>query len=131
MSVWATWPARTGVSLCRALHPVIVAIIFVKAVGFEALAGVLALTVASVGFIGKLFTESIEEISLKQVEAVRASGASFANVILFGVLPQVFARFIGFAPYQFDSNLRTPTMVGTVVAAGLAGTPSSAFPPFD
>src|SRR3546814_13147263 len=92
MSVWATWPARTGVSLCRALHPVIVAIIFVKAVGFGALAGVLALTVASIGFIGKLFTESIEEISLKQVAAVRATGASFAKVIIFAVLPQEIGR---------------------------------------
>src|SRR3546814_2577452 len=119
MSVWATWPARTGVSLCRALHPVIVAIIFVKAVGFEALAGVLALTVASIGFIGKLFTESIEEISLKQVEAVRATGASFANVIIFAVLPQVFARFVGFSTYQMDSNLRNSTMVGIVGAGGI------------
>ncbi|KAG0773432.1 hypothetical protein G6F21_014348 [Rhizopus arrhizus] len=76
MPAWVSWPARSLVALCRALHPVIVAILFVKAVGFGALAGILALTVASIGFIGKLFTEAIEEISLKQVEAVRASGAS-------------------------------------------------------
>ncbi len=131
MPLWATWPARTIVSLCRALHPVIVAIIFVKAVGFGALAGVLALSVASVGFIGKLFTEAIEEISLKQVEAVRASGASFANVILFAVLPQVFARFVGFATYQLDSNLRNSTMVGIVGAGGIGGTLFSAFQRFD
>ncbi|AEC22167.1 binding-protein-dependent transport systems inner membrane component [Pusillimonas sp. T7-7] len=131
MPVWATWPARTVVSLCRALHPVIVAIIFVKAVGFGALAGVLALTVASIGFIGKLFTESIEEISLKQVEAVRATGASFANVIIFAVLPQVFARFVGFSTYQMDSNLRNSTMVGIVGAGGIGGTLFSAFQRFD
>ncbi|WP_409079827.1 phosphonate ABC transporter, permease protein PhnE [Pusillimonas sp. SM2304] len=131
MPVWATWPARTIVSLCRALHPVIVAIIFVKAVGFGALAGVLALTVASIGFIGKLFTESIEEISLKQVEAVRATGASFANVIIFAVLPQVFARFVGFSTYQMDSNLRNSTMVGIVGAGGIGGTLFSAFQRFD
>ncbi|MBB5215994.1 phosphonate transport system permease protein [Parapusillimonas granuli] len=131
MPVWATWPARTVISLCRALHPVIVAIIFVKAVGFGALAGVLALTVASIGFIGKLFTESIEEISLKQVEAVRATGASFANVIIFAVLPQVFARFVGFSTYQLDSNLRNSTMVGIVGAGGIGGTLFSAFQRFD
>jgi phosphonate transport system permease protein len=131
MPVWATWPARTFVSLCRALHPVIVAIIFVKAVGFGALAGVLALTVASIGFIGKLFTESIEEISLKQVEAVRATGASFANVIIFAVMPQVFARFVGFSTYQLDSNLRNSTMVGIVGAGGIGGTLFSAFQRFD
>lgn len=131
MPSWATWPARAIVSLCRALHPVIVAILFVKAVGFGALAGVLALTVASIGFIGKLFTESIEEISLKQVEAVRATGASFANVILFGVLPQVFPRFVGFCTYQLDSNLRNSTMVGIVGAGGIGGTLFSAFQRFD
>src|SRR5690606_16947855 len=92
---------------------------------------VLALTVASIGFIGKLFTEAIEEISLKQVEAVRATGASFANVIIFAVMPQVFARFVGFATYQLDSNLRNSTMVGIVGAGGIGGTLFSAFQRFD
>lgn len=131
MPTWVSWPARTVVAVCRALHPVIVAILFVKAVGFGALAGILALTVASIGFIGKLFTEAIEEISLKQVEAVRATGANFACLIIFSVLPQVFARFIGFCTYQFDSNLRNSTMVGIVGAGGIGGTLFSAFQRFD
>src|SRR5207302_7184237 len=68
MPTWVTWCARTLVMLCRSLHPVIVGILFVKAVGFGALAGILALMVATIGFIGKLFAEAIEEISPKQVE---------------------------------------------------------------
>lgn len=131
MPSWITWPTRAFISMCRALHPVIVSILFVKAVGFGALAGILALTVASVGFIGKLFTESIEEISLKQVEAIRSTGASFANVMIFAVIPQVFGRFIGFCTYQFDSNLRNSTMVGIVGAGGIGGTLFSAFQRFD
>ena len=131
MPAWVTLPVRLLVSLCRALHPVIVAILFVKAVGFGALAGILALAVASVGFVGKLFTEAIEEISMKQVEAVRASGASFMNVIAFGVVPQVLGRFVGFATYQLDSNLRNSTMVGIVGAGGIGGTLFSAFQRFD
>jgi phosphonate transport system permease protein len=131
MPVWATWPARAIIAAARSFHPVIVAIIFVKAVGFGALAGIGALVVASIGFIGKLFAEAIEEISLKQVEAVRATGASFMNVIFFGVLPQVFGRFIGFATYQLDSNLRNSTMVGIVGAGGIGGTLFSAFQRFD
>lgn len=126
-----TWVARGVVAACRSLHPVIVAIFFVKAVGFGAMAGILALMVASIGFIGKLFAEAIEEISAKQVEAVRATGASFANVILFGVLPQVLARFVGFATYQLDSNLRNSTMVGIVGAGGIGGALFSAFQRFD
>lgn len=131
MPVWATWPSRALIALCRTFHPVIVAIVFVKAVGFGALAGILALMVASIGFIGKLFAEAIEEISLKQVEAVRATGAPFMSVITYGVMPQVFGRFVGFATYQLDSNLRNSTMVGIVGAGGIGGTLFSAFQRFD
>jgi len=131
MPAWATWIARGTVAVCRSLHPVIVAILFVKAVGFGALAGVLALVVASIGFIGKLFAEAIEEISAKQVEAIRATGASFGNVIAFGVLPQVLPRFVGFCTYQLDSNLRNSTMVGIVGAGGIGGALFSAFQRFD
>ncbi len=131
MPAWITWPARGVLVLCRSFHPVIVAIVFVKAVGFGALAGILALTVASLGFLGKLFTEAIEEISLKQVEAIRATGASFMSVVAFGVLPQVFARFVGFASYELDANLRNSTLVGIVGAGGIGGTLFAAFQRFD
>jgi len=131
MPAWATWPARAVMVLCRSFHPVIVAILFVKAVGFGALAGILALTVASVGFLGKLMTEAIEEISLKQVEAVRATGAPFLSVVTYAVAPQVFSRFVGFISYETDANLRNSTMVGIVGAGGIGGTLFAAFQRFD
>ncbi|OXS16629.1 phosphonate ABC transporter, permease protein PhnE [Zobellella denitrificans] len=131
MPTLVTSPARVLIAVCRTFHPVIIAILFVKAVGFGALAGILTLVVASVGFIAKLFAEAIEEISLKQVEAIRATGAGFVSVILFAVLPQVFSRFIGFSTYQLDSNLRNSTMVGLVGAGGLGGTLFAAFQRFD
>lgn len=123
--------ARGLIAACRALHPVISAILFVKAVGFGPLAGILSLIVATVGFIGKLFADAIEEISPKQIEAVRASGASFANVVTFGVVPQVASRFVGFVTYQLDSNLRNSTMVGIVGAGGIGGTLFAAFQRFE
>ena len=131
MPAWLTWPVRLFIALCRSFHQVIIAIVFVKAVGFGALAGILALTVASIGFVAKLFAEAIEEISLKQVEAVRATGAPFMSVVMFGVMPQVLTRFVGFATYQFDSNLRNSTMVGIVGAGGIGGTMFAAFQKFD
>ncbi len=131
MPGWITWPMRLFIALCRSFHQVIIAIVFVKAVGFGALAGILALTVASIGFVAKLFAEAIEEISLKQVEAVRSTGAPFMSVILYGVLPQVLTRFVGFATYQVDSNLRNSTMVGIVGAGGIGGTMFAAFQRFD
>jgi phosphonate transport system permease protein len=131
MPSWVTWPARTFVALCRSFHPVIFAILFVKAVGFGPLAGILTLVFASIGFIGKLFAEAIEEISLKPVEALRAAGAPFLSVIVYAVVPQVLNRFIGFSSYQFDANLRNSTMVGIVGAGGIGGTLFAAFQRFD
>ncbi len=131
MPPWITWPTRAFIALCRSFHPVIFAILFVKAVGFGPLAGILTLIFASIGFIGKLFTEAIEEISLKPVEALRATGAPFMSVITFAVFPQVQNRFIGFSSYQFDANLRNSTMVGIVGAGGIGGTLFAAFQRFD
>jgi phosphonate transport system permease protein len=124
-------PTRAFIALCRSLHYVIVAILFVKALGFGALAGVAALTIASMGFIAKLFAEAIEEISMKPVEAVRAAGAPGASVLLYSVLPQVASRFVGFCLYQLDSNLRNSTLVGIVGAGGIGGTLFAAFKRFD
>jgi len=129
--LWLSGPTRGFIAVCRSLHYVIVAIIFVKALGFGALAGVAALTVASMGFIAKLFAEAIEEISMKQLEAVRASVASAAGVLLYGVVPQVASRFIGFGIYLLDSNLRNSTLVGIVGAGGIGGTLFAAFKRFD
>jgi len=131
MPPWITWPVRALIVLCRSFHPVITAILFVKAIGFGAAAGIAALVVFSVGFIAKLFAEAIEEISLKPLEAIRAAGASFLNLILFGVMPQVFRRFLNFATYQVEVNLRNSTMVGIVGAGGLGGTLFAAFQRFD
>jgi phosphonate ABC transporter permease subunit PhnE len=125
------WIARGLIILCRTYHPIIVAILFVKAVGFGALAGVLALIVATLGFIGKLFAEAVEEISMKPIEALRAAGATFLGVVFMGVLPQVMARFIGFSAYQLDSNLRNSTFVGIVGGGGIGATLFTAFQRFD
>ena len=115
----------------RTFHPIIVAILFVKAVGFGALAGVLALIVASMGFLSKLLAEAVEEMSMNQVEAVRATGASFLSVIVMGVVPQVMPRFVGFCAYQLDSNLRNSALVGLVGGGGIGATLFTAFQRFD
>ncbi|MDR1827182.1 MAG: phosphonate ABC transporter, permease protein PhnE [Methylobacteriaceae bacterium] len=131
MPVWVTWPVRIVVTLCRAFNPVIVGIIFIKAVGFGALAGILALMVSAIGFVGKLFMEAIEEISMKQIEAVRATGAGFMSVVAYGVIPQVFSRLVGFCSYQFDANLRNSTMIGIVGAGGVGSTLFNAYQRFE
>jgi phosphonate ABC transporter permease subunit PhnE len=125
------WTARTIIVAFRTFHPIIFAILFVKAVGFGALAGVMALTAASIGFVGKLIAEAAEEMSMKQVEAVRATGAPFLSVIVMGVMPQILARFIGFVAYELDSNLRNSALVGIVGGGGIGATLFTAFQRFD
>jgi phosphonate ABC transporter permease subunit PhnE len=125
------WTARALIALFRSLHPVIVAILFVKAVGFGALAGVLALIVASLGFLSKLLAEAVEEMSMKPVEAARASGAPFLSIVVMSVMPQVMPRFIGFCAYQLDSNLRNSALVGLVGGGGIGSTLFTAFQRFD
>jgi phosphonate ABC transporter permease subunit PhnE len=125
------WSARALIALFRSFHPMIVAILFVKSVGFGALAGMLALIVASLGFLSKLVAEAVEEMSMKPVEAVRAAGSPFLSVVIMGVMPQVMARFIGFAAYQLDSNLRNSALVGIVGGGGIGATLFTAFQRFD
>jgi phosphonate ABC transporter permease subunit PhnE len=125
------WSARALIALFRTFHPVIVAILFVKAVGFGALAGMLALIIASLGFLSKLVAEAVEEMSMSQVEAVRATGSPFLSVIIMAVMPQVMARFIGFSAYQLDSNLRNSALVGLVGGGGIGATLFTAFQRFD
>ena len=125
------WAARALIVAFRTFHPVIVAILFVKAVGFGALAGMLALIVASLGFLSKLVAEAVEEMSMKQVEAVRATGSPFLSLIIMAVLPQVMPRFIGFSAYQLDSNLRNSALVGLVGGGGIGSTLFTAFQRFD
>lgn len=122
---------RAVIAVARSFHPVIVAIIFVKAVGFGPFAGILTLIVYSIGFVGKLMAEAIEEIDPGQVEAVRATGGGFFKVLTYAVFPQVLPRQVGLSIYQLDSNLRASAVVGIVGAGGIGGTLMNAFRRFD
>lgn len=110
---------RAVIIIARSFHPVIVAIIFVKAVGFGPFAGVLTLTVYSVGFVAKLLAERIEEIDFGQVEAMRAAGAPYLSTLIYAIAPQILARQIGLSIYQLDSNLRASAVLGLVGAGGI------------
>lgn len=122
---------RGIVSLARTFHEIIVAIILVKAVGFGPLAGMLTLTVNSLGFFSKLLAEQIEQIDRGQVEAVRATGAGRGAVLLYGVLPQVLPRIVGLTVYQWDIHLRQSTIIGIVGAGGIGTTLYNSFSRYD
>ncbi|WP_404384244.1 phosphonate ABC transporter, permease protein PhnE [Caenispirillum salinarum] len=122
---------RATIIVARSFHPVIVAILFVKAVGFGPLAGILTLTVYSIGFVAKMLAERIEEIDWGQVEALRAAGAATGITLLYAVIPQIMPRQIGLSIYQLDSNLRASAVVGIVGAGGIGATLMNAFGRYD
>jgi phosphonate transport system permease protein len=117
--------------VARSFHPVIVAIIFVKAVGFGPLAGVLTLIVYSIGFVAKMLAERIEEIDFGQVEAMRSAGAPYLSTLVYAIFPQIMPRQIGLSIYQLDSNLRASAVVGIVGAGGIGSTLANAFGRYD
>ncbi|SDY33985.1 phosphonate ABC transporter, permease protein PhnE [Citreimonas salinaria] len=122
---------RAIIIVARSFHPVIVAIIFVKAVGFGPFAGVLTLVVYSIGFVAKMLAERIEEIDMGQVEAMRAAGAPFFSTLFYAIFPQIMPRQIGLTIYQLDSNLRASAVVGIVGAGGIGATLANAFGRYD
>ena len=122
---------RALIIIARSFHPVIVAIIFVKAVGFGPFAGVLTLIVYSIGFVAKMLAERIEEIDFGQVEALRAAGAPYFSVLSYAIFPQIMPRQIGLTIYQLDSNLRASAVVGIVGAGGIGSTLANAFGRYD
>jgi phosphonate transport system permease protein len=122
---------RGIISLGRTFHEIIVAILFVKAVGFGPFAGMLTLTWGSIGFFGKLLAEQIENIDRGQVEAIRATGAGRGAVLLYGVLPQVLPRIVGLTIYQWDVHLRQSTIIGIVGAGGVGTTLYNSFARYD
>jgi phosphonate transport system permease protein len=122
---------RGIIIVARSFHPVIVAIIFVKAVGFGPFAGVLTLIVYSIGFVAKMLAERIEEIDFGQVEAMRAAGAPYLPTLVYAIVPQIMPRQIGLSIYQLDSNLRASAVVGIVGAGGIGSTLANAFGRYD
>ena len=122
---------RAIIIIARSFHPVIVAILFVKAVGFGPFAGVLTLIIYSIGFVAKMLAERIEEIDFGQVEALRAAGAPYLSTLFYAIFPQIMPRQIGLTIYQLDSNLRASAVIGIVGAGGIGSTLANAFGRYD
>ncbi len=103
----------------RAVPELIFALIFVAAVGLGPFTGVLALGIASVGSLGRLYAEAIEQIDPQQVLAVRATGAKPIQVFGFSVIPQVLPLMASYSLGYFEHNVRAATILGVVGAGGV------------
>jgi phosphonate transport system permease protein len=103
----------------RSINAIIWALLLVAILGPGVLAGIIAIALRSIGFIGKLLYEAIEEIDENQVEAVRATGASGAQTLAWGIVPQIMPAFAGIAVFRWDINIRESTVLGLVGAGGI------------
>jgi phosphonate transport system permease protein len=103
----------------RSINGLIWGLLLVSIIGPGVLAGIIAIALRSLGFIGKLLYEAIEEIDTSQAEAVTATGASRAQVIDYGIVPQILPAFAGISVYRWDINIRESAILGLVGAGGL------------
>lgn len=124
--VWIYLASRAVIAVSRTLNEIIVAIFMVVMFGFGPFAGFLTLTFATIGFMAKLLAEDMEEIRNSQLEALRATGASYAQTLDFAVLSQVLPRLVGLSLYRLDINFRESAVIGIVGAGGIGATLNTA-----
>lgn len=111
--------ALTVIVSSRSINALIWAMLLVTIVGPGVFAGMIAIALRSIGFIGKLLYEAIEEIHPEPVEAITASGAGRTQVLAWSVWPQILPAFVGTAVYRWDINIRESTVLGLVGAGGI------------
>lgn len=118
-NVVTLWLGRFILVSSRSVNTIIWALLFVAIFGPGIVAGILAIMFRSIGFIGKLLGEAIEEIDRRPVEALEATGASRFKVILYAIVPQVMPAFWAVSILRWDINLRESTVLGLVGAGGI------------
>ncbi|GAK69637.1 phosphonate ABC transporter permease protein [Agrobacterium rubi TR3 = NBRC 13261] len=116
---WINQPVRRLMDMFRAIHEVVFAVLFVVAVGLGPFAGVMALFIHTTGILAKLFSEAVEAIDPRPVEAIKTTGASRVQQVIFGVIPQVLPLWISFSLYRLESNVRSATVLGLIGAGGI------------
>jgi phosphonate transport system permease protein len=116
---WLQFTVRRLMEFCRTVPDIVFALIFVIAFGLGPMAGVLAIMIHSVGALGKLYSEIVENIDMKPVEGVRSTGASWVSCMRFAVLPQVAAGFASYTLLRFEINVRGASVMGFVGAGGI------------
>src|SRR5262245_39115840 len=116
---WVRIASRRFLEFCRTVPEMVFALLFVMAFGLGAMPGVLALAIHSMGALGKLFAEVVENIDMKPVEGATATGAGRLACIRFAVLPQVISNFASYGLLRFEINVRSAAVMGFVGAGGI------------
>ncbi len=117
--LYITYPSRAVVSACRSLPSLIWAIIFVILVGLGPTAGIMAMTIYTVGYLGKMQYEAIEGMNSAPLEAANAMGLTKAELSLWVVIPEMANHLIAQMIFMFEYNVRSGTVIGIVGAGGI------------
>ena len=110
---------RTILNFVRSIEALIIAIVFVIILGLGPFPGVLALTIHSVAALAKLYSEVIEGIDPGPIEAIRATGGNWLQVVRYAVIPQIVPPFTAFTIYRWDINVRSSIVIGMVGGGGI------------
>jgi phosphonate transport system permease protein len=110
---------RRLLEFCRTVPEIVFALLFVYALGLGPVPGVLAIAIHTVGALGKQFAEVIENVDMKPVEGVRATGGSWVEQIRFAVVPQVLSNLVSYTLLRFEINVRGASVMGFVGAGGI------------
>ncbi|MGA9013867.1 MAG: phosphonate ABC transporter, permease protein PhnE [Acetobacteraceae bacterium] len=110
---------RRVLELFRSVPDIVYALILVWTFGVGPLAGILAIALHTVGALGKLFAEVVENADMRPWEAVRATGGTWAHGVRFAILPQVLPNFLSYVLLRFEINVRGATVIGFVGAGGI------------
>ena len=121
---------RGTLNFLRTIPDLALGLVFVAAVGLGAFAGTLALAIHTATVLGKLLSESVENIDEGTVEAVRATGAGYAQILSFAVLPQILPDLISFTLYRLETNIRAASVLGLIGAGGIGYLMSTSFRTF-
>ncbi|MFC4138401.1 MULTISPECIES: phosphonate ABC transporter, permease protein PhnE [unclassified Microbacterium] len=116
---WLYYPSRWMMNIIRSVPDLVFALMFVSAVGLGPFAGILAMTLGSIGSIGKIFAEAMESADQGPIVAMQAVGASPRQVIQYGILPQAAPLLVSYTLLLFEGNVRGATILGLVGAGGI------------
>lgn len=123
--------ARAVIAVCRVVPDLVWALLFVTAVGLGPFAGVLALSIHSIGMLGRLFAERFEDMDMGPVHALTLTGAGRMQVFTHAAIPTVLPSLVGIALYRLDENVRSSLVLGFVGAGGIGFQILSAIQLFD
>jgi phosphonate transport system permease protein len=118
-SRYAYYAARAIIGLARAVPDLVWALLFVTAVGLGPFPGGLALGVHSVGMLGRLFAETIEQMDMAPIQALELTGARRIQVFSHGIVPTLLPALLGISLYRLDENIRSSLVLGFVGAGGI------------